>query len=353
MMSEPNHSHVSPGRRLLPLFAGGLILLAALFLADLMLGSVKIPAGDVVAVITGGEAARAEWKDIIMHFRIPRALTALLAGMALSVSGLMMQTVFRNPLAGPYVLGISAGASLGVALLVLGFGGVFGTAVAGGGSVWAMAVAAWLGAGLILLLIMGVSLRVRDIMTVLILGILFGSVTTAVVSILQYFSESASLKAFIVWTLGSLGNVTGMQLRVLLFSVGAGLVLAVFLLTPLNVLLLGESYARSLGLGIRWVRFLAFLSTSILAGSVTAFCGPIGFVGVAVPHLGRMVFRTADHRILFPGTLLAGGIVLLFSDMVSQLPGSDQVLPVNAVTALVGIPMVIWVILKNRKIGFE
>ncbi len=353
MINLETNTHIParPGT-LFSLFLILSLILGGLFVADLFLGSVRIPVSEILDILLRGEPSRPEWADIVLRFRIPKALTALAAGMALSVSGLMMQTAFRNPLAGPYVLGISAGASLGVALLVLGFAGFFGRGLPGSGSAWAMAAAAWLGSGLILLLILGVSLRVRDIMTILILGILFGSATTAIVSIMQFFSEAASLKTFIIWTMGSLGSVAPAQLRVLMASVIIGLLLVLALSTPLNVMLLGEQYARSLGLNIRAIRFLIFLATSILAGSVTAFCGPIGFIGVAVPHLARMLFRTSDHRILLPGSMLTGGIVLLFSDIASQLPGNDQVLPVNAITALLGIPIVIWVIIRNQKIGY-
>lgn len=327
-------------------------LVLVFFAADLFLGSVKIPMKDIFRILLGMPTERPEWVDIVVRFRLPRAITAVLAGMALSASGLMMQTVFRNPLAGPYVLGISAGASLGVALLVLGFSAFLPDFFSTSGSAWALAIAAWLGSALILILILAVSVRVNDIMTILILGILFGSATTAFVSILQYFSEAATLKTFIVWTMGSLGSVGPRQLGVLAVCVAAGCLMALFLSNSLNVLLLGEPYARSLGLNIRLVRFLVFLATSILAGSITAFCGPVGFIGVAVPHLARMIFHTADHRILLPGTMLAGASLLLVSDMISQVPGTDHVLPVNAITALLGIPIVVWVIIRNQKTGF-
>jgi iron complex transport system permease protein len=328
-----------------------LTITGILFLLDLILGSVKISIREIFSILLTGEAGREEWLTIVMEFRLPKALTAIIAGMALSVSGLQMQTIFRNPLAGPYVLGISAGASLGVALLLMGFSGIIGYEMVTRGASWAMAVASWLGSGLILLLIFAVSLRVKDIMTVLILGILFGSATTAVVSILQYFTSDSALKAFIVWTMGSLGSVTGSQLSVLVLSVFAGLVLAVLTTKPLNALLVGEQYARTMGMNVRRVRFLIFLSTSIMAGSVTAFCGPIGFIGIVVPHLARMIFQTTDHRYLIPATMAIGAIIVLTGDIISQLPGSDRVLPINAITALVGIPIVVWVIIKNRKIG--
>jgi iron complex transport system permease protein len=320
------------------------------FIADILIGPVKVPFKNIVGVIFASESANLAWKTIIIDFRLPKALTAVLAGAALSVSGLQMQTVFRNPLAGPYVLGISSGASLGVALVVLGFSPLFEQGNINPLSTWVQIIAAWTGAAVVLLLIMAVSLRVRDIMTILILGVLFGSATSAIVSILQYFSHQSHLKAFVVWSMGNLGNVTNDQLMVLFVTVMAGLTMAVLSGKILNVMLLGEAYARSMGLNIMLSRTIIFLSTSILAGSVTAFCGPIGFIGIAVPHLTRMIFKSADHRLLIPAVILTGGAVMLLSDVLSQLPGSEYTLPINSVTALLGIPIVIWIILRNQKI---
>ncbi len=326
-----------------------IILLAGAFIIDLAIGSVPIPAREIFNILFSGQASRPEWKTILLDFRLPRAITAILAGTALSVSGLQMQTIFRNPLAGPFVLGISAGASLGVAILVMGVT-AFGTSLTFGYlSNWTIVGAAWVGSGLILLLILIISARIRDIMTILILGIMFGSATSAVVSILQYFSNEAMLKIFIIWTMGSLGNVTYSQMQVLIPGILAGLLIAFFLSKILNGMLLGENYAVSMGLNIKTARFLIFLSTSLLAGTITAFCGPIGFIGIAVPHLTRLFFRTADHRILIPACMLLGSVILIFSDIVSQLPGYDATIPINSVTALLGIPVVIWIILKNRK----
>jgi iron complex transport system permease protein len=301
-----------------------------------------------MTILTGGTPARPEWVTILTDFRIPRASTAVLAGLALSLAGLQMQTVFRNPLAGPYVLGISSGASLGVALLVMGAYVLFpGREFRFQG--WGLIMAAWIGSGMIMLLLLLVSFRVRDIMTILILGILFGSITIAFVSILQYFTHEAQLKTFIVWTLGSLGNVTPEQLPLLAGCLGTGVFLSVFSLKILNAMLLGENYARSIGVNILAGRVLVFISTSILAGTVTAFCGPIGFIGIAVPHIGRLIWKTADHRLLVPAVMLVGAVILLVSDMISQLPGSDRLLPVNSVTALIGIPVVIWIVVRNQR----
>lgn len=315
------------------LFTALSVLTVGLFLLDLAVGAVRIPVGDVWAVLTGGDCPRTTAK-IVLNIRLIKAVVALLAGAALSVSGLQMQTLFRNPLAGPYVLGISSGASLGVALVVL----------AGVGSSIGIAGAAWLGAAVVLLVIAAVGHRIKDIMVILILGMMFSSGVSAVVQILQYLSKEEALKAFVIWTMGSLGDVTVPQLAILLPSVIVGLLLAVWTIKPLNLLLFGEEYAVTMGLNIRRSRGLLFLSTTLLAGTVTAFCGPIGFIGLAMPHVARMLFREADHRVLLPGTLLSGAAVLLLCDIVSKM----FTLPVNAITALLGIPIVVWVVLRNK-----
>lgn len=315
------------------LFAMLAALTLFLFLLDLAVGAVAVPLGDVWAALTGGDCPRATAK-IILNIRLIKAVVALLAGAALSVSGLQMQTLFRNPLAGPYVLGISSGASLGVALVVL----------AGFGSSIGIAGAAWLGAALVLVVIAAVGHRIKDIMVILILGMMFSSGVGAIVQILQYLSKEESLKAFVIWTMGSLGDVTFDQLAVLVPSIIAGLLLAVVTIKPLNLLLFGEEYAVTMGLDIRRSRRLLFLSTTLLAGTVTAFCGPIGFVGLAMPHVARMLFRNSDHRVLLPGTLLSGASVLLLCDLVSKL----FTLPINAITALLGIPIVVWVVLRSK-----
>lgn len=318
-----------------------------LFVLDIFLGSVTVHPGDVVRSLLSPSGSDTD--IIILRFRIPKALTALIAGAALSLSGLMMQTVFRNPMAGPYVLGISSGASLGVAIVILGFSPLFNTGSIGFAGNWLLVISAWCGAGIVLLVITYISSRVRDIMTILILGIMISSGISAFVTILQYFSNETMLRAYVIWTMGSLGNLTTSQLEVLAITVAAGLITGLFTMKMLNALLLGENYAESLGLNVKLARTLVFVCTSILAGSVTAFCGPIGFIGIAVPHIVRMIFGTSDHRILMPGTVLAGGSVMLLSDMISQVPGSENVLPVNAITSFIGIPVVIWVILRNRK----
>jgi len=317
------------------LFAMLAALTLFLFLLDLAVGAVAVPLGDVWAALTGGDCPRATAK-IILNIRLIKAVVALLAGAALSVSGLQMQTLFRNPLAGPYVLGISSGASLGVALVVL----------AGFGSSIGIAGAAWLGAALVLVVIAAVGHRIKDIMVILILGMMFSSGVGAIVQLLQYLSKEESLKAFVIWTMGSLGDVTFDQLAVLVPSIIAGLLLAVVTIKPLNLLLFGEEYAVTMGLNIRRSRGLLFLSTTLLAGTVTAFCGPIGFIGLAMPHVTRMLFRNSDHRVLVPGTVLSGAAVLLLCDLVSKM----FTLPINAITALLGIPIVVWVVLRNKSV---
>ncbi len=325
-------------------------MLFALFMASLFTGTVHIPIYEIISILAGGEASRPEWGVIINDLRLPRAITALLAGTGLSVSGLLMQTVFRNPLAGPYVLGISAGASLGVAAVVMGFSFIAGSAGISMPGTWATVIAAWAGSGVVLLLILLVSFRVRDIMTILILGIMFGSATSALVSVMQYFSTEAMLKSFMIWTMGSLGGVTSSQLRIMVPAVAGGLIISLASIKLLNVMLLGENYARSLGMNVTLARIMVFFSTSLLAGTITAFCGPIAFVGIAVPHLSRMLFRNADHAVLMPATILTGGIVMLGSDIIAQLPGLDSSLPINSVTALLGIPVVIWIVIRNQKL---
>lgn len=315
------------------LFVILLALTGFLFCVDLSVGAVSIPLGHVISALTGGDCPPVTAK-IILNIRLIKAIVALLAGASLSVSGLQMQTLFRNPLAGPYVLGISSGASLGVALVVL----------AGVGSSMGMAGAAWAGAGIVLLIIAAVGHRIKDIMVILILGMMFSSGVSAVVQILQYLSNDESLKAFVMWTMGSLGDVTARQLLVLIPAIVAGLILAIVTIKPLNMLLFGEEYAVTMGLDMRRSRALIFLSTTLLAGTVTAFCGPIGFIGLAMPHVTRLLFGNSDHRILLPGTILTGAAVMLLCDLISKL----FTLPINAVTALLGIPIVVWVVIRNK-----
>ncbi|WP_295964766.1 iron ABC transporter permease [uncultured Alistipes sp.] len=318
------------------------LLTAALFVADLASGSVPVAAGDVWAALTGGACDPAT-RDIILKIRLLKAVMAVAAGAALAASGLEMQTLFRNPLAGPYVLGVSSGASLGVAIFLLG-APLLGIGSHAFVQSLGIAGAAWLGSALVLALIMAVSRRIKDIMVILILGMMFGSGVSAVVEILQYLSNENALKSFVIWTMGSLGDVTGSQLALVLPIVGAGLVLAVAVIKPLNLLLLGENYARTMGLNVQRARTLIFLSTVLLAGTITAFCGPVGFIGLAVPHIARMLFASADHRILMPGSMLTGAALLLVCDLAAK----QLALPINTLTALLGIPVVIFVVTRNR-----
>ena len=327
------------------LFIAFTAAVTALFAADVAVGSVSIPLGEVWAAITGAECDPATAK-IVREIRLMKAVAALIAGSALAVSGLQMQTLFRNPLAGPYVLGVSSGASLGVALFILG-APVLGFA----GNAWlsslGIAGAAWIGAAATLAAVAAVSTRIKDIMVILILGMMISSGVSAIVQILQYLSAEEALKSFVVWTMGSLGDVTSAQLALLLPAVAAGAALGVAAIKPLNMLLLGEGYARSMGLDLRRTRMMILLSTTLLAGTVTAFCGPIGFIGLAMPHVARAIFRNADHRTLMPATALTGAASLLLCDMTAKL----LALPVNSITALLGIPIVVWVVVRNRNIA--
>lgn len=320
--------------------------IALLFILNISLGSITIPFPDVISIIFGGEGASESWKNIIINFRLPKALAALVVGAGLSISGLQMQTLFRNPLAGPFVLGISSGASLGVALLLLAGVSVYGVGLFNFTN-WLVAIAASTGSGLVLILVMIVSLRVRDSMTLLIIGLMFGSLTGAVVSILQYFSTGEEVQVYLFWTFGSLGGLNWSEVLILSIILMIGLALNFVLIKPLNALLLSENYAKSLGLNVKQARFLIILSTSLLAGSITAFCGPIAFIGLAVPHLTRLLFNTSDHKILIPAVAMTGAIIMLVCDMVAQLPGSDMILPINAITSLLGAPVVIWIILRR------
>ena len=332
------------GRRTAILFTVLSLLTAALFTADLLIGSVAVALRDIWAALTGGSCDPAV-RDIILKIRLLKAVTALFAGAALAASGLQMQTLFRNPLAGPYVLGISSGAGLGVALFLLG-APLLGVSAHSFVQSLGIAGAAWLGAALVLLIVMAVSRRIKDIMVILILGMMFGSGVSSVVEILQYLSSEAALKSFVIWTMGSLGDVTGGNLALMLPVITAGLALSVAVIKPLNPLLLGENYARTMGLNVQRTRTLLFLSTVLLAGTVTAFCGPVGFIGLAVPHLARMLFASADHRVLMPASMLSGAALLLVCDLISK----SLALPINTVTALMGIPVVIVVVVRNRNL---
>ena len=321
------------------------LMLFVLFTTDLLIGSEIFSLKEIISALNDKTSAI---YTILTEFRLPRAITAVLAGSALSLSGLLMQTIFRNPLSGPYILGISSGAGLGVALLVMS-GSVFGISVMN--SNMSIVIAAWLGALMVLLLTLAVSVRVKDIMTLLVLGILFGSGISALVNILQFFSNNSELKSFVLWTMGSLDNVANDKILIFVIAVIAGIFTGLLSVKPLNALILGEIYAKSMGVNIVKSRLLIFVVTGILTGTVTAFCGPIGFIGIVIPHLSRLLFSTANHIWLIPGSIILGADIMLISDIISQMPGSQLKLPINTVTALFGIPVIIWLIVKNKRIN--
>ncbi|HET9570976.1 MAG TPA: iron ABC transporter permease [Bacteroidales bacterium] len=321
------------------------LILVVLFLLDLVVGSVQIPLKDFyTAFLNEGDSI---YREILFGYRLPKALTAILAGAALSVAGLLMQTLFRNPLAGPDVLGVNAGASLGVALVTMFTSGV-GVFILGFGS-WGLVVASVVGAVVVLLLVLLASVRVPDLVSLLIVGMMFGYIASSVVSLLQNVSNPDTLKVFVIWTFGSLSAVTWKLFPVLLIVVALGLLLAVFLQKSLNAMLLGEHYAKGLGVSIPRTRFLIILSTALLAGGVTAFAGPIGFVGITVPHLARGLFKSWNHRMILPASFLCGASLMLLCDCISQSPFLSNALPINSVTALFGAPMIIWILLKKNR----
>ncbi|MBV7330439.1 iron ABC transporter permease [Chloroflexi bacterium TSY] len=351
IMAGVTHTQSTRGwQRYLLLGLVGVLLM--LFGLSIVLGSVYIPMIDILTILLGGEAQKVTWTTIVLKLRLPKALTAVLAGAALSVAGLQMQTLFRNPLAGPFVLGISSGASLGVALVLLGVGTSGASLLAGLGILgdFGVAAAASLGAATVLGLVLLVAHRVNNSMTLLILGLMFGYATSALVSVLLYFSIAERIQAYISWSFGTFGNVTWSQMWVLAPAVLIALLIGHLSAKPLNALLLGETYARSMGLTVDRARFWIVTSASILAGVVTAFCGPIAFLGVAVPHLCRSLFNTSDHRILLPAVSLLGASLALAADLVARLPGSSIALPLNAVTALLGAPVITWVILRRKNL---
>ncbi len=329
-----------------------ILLLVITFVINISLGSVSIPIKEVFSSLFGGEATKTSWQFIILEYRLPKAITAILTGGGLAVSGLIMQTLFRNPLAGPFVLGLSSGASLGVALLILGagvFGGTLGGFLLGP---WSLVIASALGSFLVLLAVLSVTFKVKDTMTILIIGLMFGSVTSAVVSVLSYFSNAEQLQQFVFWSFGTLGNVSWNGILILFICVLIGLLICLSSIKSLNALLLGENYAKSMGVNLKKTTLLIIIATSLLAGGITAFAGPIAFVGLAVPHLTRQYFTTSNHFILLPAVLLSGAILMLVCDAIAQLPFSDFTLPINAITSLLGAPVVIWLLVRKRKLLF-
>ena len=323
-----------------------------MFFINISLGSVAIPVIEVFQSLFHLQSDNPAWNFIIQNYRLPKALTAVMVGSGLSVCGLVMQTLFRNPLAGPFVLGVSSGASLGVALLIMGvasFGGMLGTALLG---MWSLVIAAGIGSFLVMLAILAVTLRVKDTMAILIIGLMFGSLTAAIVGVLAYFSSAQQLQQYIFWSFGSLGNNSWEGMLVLFSCFSLGLGMSIFTIKPLNALLLGENYAKSQGLNIGRSRLIILIATCILAGAITAFAGPVAFIGLAVPHITRQIFTTSNHQVLIPAVILSGAIIMLLCDSIAQLPFTDYTLPINAITSLVGAPVVIWLLVRKRKLLF-
>lgn len=336
--------HTTRNRVLFFLLTAALVIL---FGVNLSLGSVSIPMSSIVDSVFGKEI-KSSWEIILWNFRLPKAITAIMVGMGLSLSGLLMQTLFRNPLAGPYVLGLSSGASLGVAFIIMGgsFLPVFLR------SDYGIVLASALGSFLVLMAVLVVSQKLRDTMAILIVGLMFGSFTSAIVSVLSYFSTAQELQKFTFWSMGSLSHVTGSSLWILSGCCLLGILISIFSIKPLNALLLGENYAKTLGLNFNRTRMLIILATSILAGGITAFVGPIAFIGLAVPHMAKLLFQTSNHHTLFWSTLLLGAITMLVCDSIAQVPGSDYTLPINAITSVVGAPIVVWLLVRKRKIMY-
>ncbi|CAI2765186.1 iron ABC transporter permease [Flavobacterium collinsii] len=328
----------------------GLVLLFMFFL-DISLGSVTIPFKEVYNSMTGNHASKSTWEYIIVNYRLPKAITAVLVGVGLSVSGLLMQTLFRNPLAGPDVLGLSSGAILAVAIVILGAGFLPSFLNSILLSPYGIVLASTTGSILVLMLVLLVAQRLRNTMAILIVGLMFGSFTSAIVGVLTYFSSAEQLQKFTFWSLGSLGNLSWTSISILAVCVAFGLFLSAGSIKPLNALLLGENYAKSMGLNYKRARLVIIFATSILAGSVTAFAGPIAFIGLAVPHIAKLTFQTSNHAVLYWSTFFYGGIIMLFCDMASQLPGLDTTLPINAITSIIGAPIVVWLLM--RKSNFQ
>ena len=320
-----------------------------LFLLNISLGSINIPIKDVYTSLLHGSCSKESWNYIILNYRLPKAIVAILIGIGLSISGLLMQTLFRNPLAGPYVLGLSSGASLGVAVVILGASLLPISLSEFFLSSFGIIIASSLGSFFVLISVLVIAKRLRDTMAILIVGLMFGSLTSAIVGSLTYFSSAEQLQKFTFWSLGNLGNLTWNSIGILTFCVTLGVLLSVFSIKPLNALLLGENYARSLGINYKKTKYIILFATSILAGSITAFVGPIAFVGLAVPHIAKLVFQTSNHKILFWSTLLFGAIIMLICDSITQIPGTEIILPINAITSIFGAPIVIWLLVRKRK----
>lgn len=338
---------MQPGRfKYSILFLVLLLSIPILFVLDVLTGTVSIPFSEFIQAIKGIEINKAH-DIIIFDSRVPKAFTAIICGASLSVAGLLMQTLFRNPLAGPYILGVSSGAGLGVGIFVMG-AGVLGFSI---GASIGLPIASMLGSLGILFVLFLVSLKVKDIMTLLILGIMIGAIATAFIGIIQYYTSDAQLKSFLIWTLGNLEGVSFKHLKIMLIILLVGASLSYTIIKSLNAILLGEQYAKSLGVSLIKSRLLIILITGALAGMVTAYCGPIGFIGIIIPHLCRLLFQTSDHKILIPSSMLLGASVMLLSDIISHLPAEGISLPINSITSIIGIPIIIWIIFNKRSIS--
>lgn len=328
-----------------------IVSIIAFLILNLLLGTVKIPIGDIIVILTGEESDNRIWTNIILKSRLPQSLTAMMAGAGLGVSGLLMQTVFRNPLAGPSVLGISSGASLGVACVVLLSGSIGGVALSKLGVIGEVTItlSAIVGSLLIMALIAFVAQKVRGNVTLLIMGVMIGYIANAIIGVLKFFSAEEDIRAYVIWGLGSFSRVSGGQTWVFIVLMLIILPSAFFLIKTLNLLLLGDSYARNLGLNIKRARLLVIGCSGILVAVVTAYCGPIVFLGLAVPHICRGLFHTSNHATILPASLLGGASLALLCNLIARLPGFEGALPVNSVTALVGAPVVMWVLFNKRK----
>lgn len=326
-----------------------LIATVVLFLVNVSLGSVSIPLQEIVFGLLSKPMGKESWEVILWDFRIPKAITAVLVGVGLAMSGLLMQTLFRNPLAGPYVLGLSSGASLGVAFIILGTGFLPLSISTFFLSNYGLVMASSLGSFLVLLAVLLVAQKLKDTMAILIVGLMFGSFTSAIVSVLSYFTSAEKLQKFTFWSMGSISNLSWNEIALLTLFIIIGISISFFVIKPLNALLLGEKYAQSIGINYKKTRILIIIATSILAGSITAFAGPIAFIGLAVPHMAKLVFQTSNHFVLFWSTLLLGAIVMLCCDTIAQVPGNDITLPINAITSVMGAPVVIWLLVRKKR----
>jgi iron complex transport system permease protein len=333
------------------IFSISLIILILIFFINISLGSISIPLKEVFKSLIGENASKETWQYIVLNYRLPKAITAILVGVGLSISGLLMQTLFRNPLAGPYVLGLSSGSSLGVAFVILGASYLPDFISSILLSSYGIILASCSGSFLVLLLVLLVSRKLRDTNSILIVGLMFGSFASAIVGVLTYFSSAELLQKFTFWSMGNIGNLSFNSILILFVSIIIGLGLSFYSIKSLNAMLLGENYAKSLGINFKKSRLIIIFATSILAGSITAFAGPIAFIGLAVPHIAKIIFRTSNHYILFWSTILFGAITMLVCDIFSHIPNTEITLPINAITSIIGAPIVIWLILNKKSLN--